>query len=291
MHYTGQVYRHPVEGSIPLLEVTAGCSHNKCTFCTMYRNTQFGVSPLAHVEADLQELKNSGMPITRLFLVNGEPLVLSTEKLIEIGELINKYFPNIETITSYASVMNLKNKSLEDLKALRALKFNQLHVGLESTYDPALKMMNKGFTKEDAYDNIKKLSEAGIQWDAIVMTGVAGKGNGETHIRETVDLLNKYPPYMVSVMTTSVSKGSELEILRDEGQFVECTELEKLEEELLLLDLLDFDDAYFFGSHVFNLVPISGSLKNKSNMMNHIKRSIKETEDSILNSVVKRANI
>ncbi len=149
MHYTGQVYRHPVEGNTPLLEVTAGCSHNKCSFCTMYRKTKFSVSPLAHVE--------------------------------------------------------------EDLKKLKSLRFNELHIGLESAYDPAIAQMNKGFTQKEAYECLARVKEAGMSWDAIIMIGVAGKGNGKIHIEQTAKLLNDFPPYMLSIMTTSVSSGTHLE--------------------------------------------------------------------------------
>ncbi len=291
MHYTGQVYRHPIEGSTPLLEVTAGCSHNKCSFCTMYRETKFKVSPLEHVEQDLQELKASGYPVKRIFLVNGEPFILSTEKLIKIGELINSYFPEIETITCYASMISIKRKSLEDLKKLRALKFNQLHIGLESAYDPALEQMNKGFTVAEAYENIEKLVQAGFEWDAIIMTGVAGKGNGKVHIEETAKLLNKFPPYLVSLMTTSVSEGTPLEKMRDNGEFIECTEREKIEEEIMLLELLEFEDAYFFGGHNYNLIPINAPLSKKAEIIKAMKDYIPTIDKNILDGVLKRANI
>lgn len=291
MHYTGQVYRHPMEAYTPLLEVTAGCSHNKCSFCTMYRETPFRVSPMEHIEEDLKELRSRESSVKRIFLVNGDAFVLSTEKLVTIAEKIKAYFPEIETITGYTSIKNLNSKSLEDLKKLKALKYNQVHIGLESAYDPAIKQMNKGFTQAEAYENLEKLTKAGIEWDALIMTGVAGKGKGKIHIEETAKLLNTFPPYMVSVMTTSVSEGSELEILRDRGEFVECTELEKLEEEKLLLKLLEQEDGYFFGSHNYNLVPVSGPLKDKQEIIEVIERRISNMDDAILNSVILRDSI
>lgn len=291
MHYTGQVYRHPMEAYTPLLEVTAGCSHNKCSFCTMYRETPFRVSPMEHIEEDLKELRSRESSVKRIFLVNGDAFVLSTEKLVTIAEKINAYFPEIETITGYTSIKNLNSKSLEDLKKLKALKYNQVHIGLESAYDPAIKQMNKGFTQAEAYENLEKLTKAGIEWDALIMTGVAGKGKGKIHIEETAKLLNTFPPYMVSVMTTSVSEGSELEILRDRGEFVECTELEKLEEEKLLLKLLEQEDGYFFGSHNYNLVPVSGPLKDKQEIIEVIEKRISNIDDAILNSIILRDSI
>jgi len=294
MHFTGQVYRHPMEGSTKLLEVTAGCSHNKCAFCTMYRNTKFGVLQIDHVEEDLIELKAMNVPVRRIFLVNGEAFVLSVARLIEIGQLINKYFPEIEIITSYASIQNLKNKSVEDLKVLRNLKFNEFHIGLESAYDPALKMMKKGFTVAEAYENLQKLKDAGMDWDVHVLTGLAGKGNSDLHIKETVKLINKFKPYMVSVMPIAVTKGIELEAIRDRGEFIECSELEKLEEEKMLLRLLDYDgldEAQFFGSHNYNLIPVSGVLSRRKEIIDYIDKKIATIDDDILNNVSQRAAI
>lgn len=291
MHFTGQVYRHPMEANTQLLEVTAGCSHNKCTFCTMYRKTPFAVSPMDHVEEDLQELKRLGRSIKRFFLVNGEPFVLSTEKLVEIGKRINHYFPEVETITCYTSIKNIRNKSVEDLKKLKALKFNELHVGLETAYDPALEQMNKGYTQKEAYENIQKLVDAGIKWDAFVMLGVAGKGNSEINIKETTNLINKFQPYMVSVMPTSVTKGSELELIRDRGEFIEPSEREMLEEEIMLLNKLDVGDAYFFGSHMYNLVPISGSLKHKKDMISHLQKKLETLDKEVLDDILERPSI
>ncbi len=291
MHYTGQVYRHPIEAGTPLLEVTAGCSHNNCSFCTMYRETPFQVSPLQHVEEDLKEMKSYGRPVKRIFLVNGEPFILSTAKLVEIGGLINSYFPEIETITCYASIKSLKNKTLEDLKQLKSLGFDELHIGLESAYEPAVRQMNKGFTVAEAYENIEKLTKAGMKWDAIIMMGVAGKGNGETHMRETAKLLNKFPPYLISPMTTSVVEGTPLEKMRDTGEFIECTEREVMEEEKLFLQLLEFEDAFFFGAHYYNLVAINGPLTKKDEMIRKIDIELDEMDPQILDSVYPRKSI
>ncbi len=291
MHFTGQVYRHPIEAQTPLLEITAGCSHNKCSFCTMYRETVFQVSPLEHVEEDLKELKSAGFPIKRLCLVNGEPFILSFEKLKKIGELINAYLPEVETITCYASIKSLKNKSFEELKILRALKYNELHIGLESAYNPALKQMNKGFTAEEAYENIEKLTKAGFDWDAIIMTGVAGKGNGKIHIEQTAKLLNKFPPYLLSLMTTSVSDGTPLEAMRDNGEFIECSEREKIEEERYLLELLDIGDAFFFGAHYYNLIPINGKFSEKNKIIDYIDKQLLQLDKDLLDGSYQRDNI
>lgn len=131
---TGQVYRPPSEAFTPRLEVTIGCSHNKCAFCTMYRKTPFSVSPLCDVEEDLKELKKTGDKIPCIYLTNGDPFVLSAENLVEIAHLIRKYLPEVEVITCYTSIQNMKSKSLEDLKLLKSLGYDELYIGLETAY-------------------------------------------------------------------------------------------------------------------------------------------------------------
>ncbi len=292
MHYTGEVYRHPMEGYTPLLEVTIGCSHNDCSFCTMYRETPFRMSPLEHVKEDLEELRSYGTKIPRLYLVNADPFVLSSQKLMVIGELIHKYLPEIETITCYASIQNIRNKSLEDLKKLREMGYNQLHIGLESAYDPALKIMNKGFTNAEAYEQLGKLKEAGFEYDALLMLGVAGRDAGLENAEATIKLLSTYNPYMVSIMPTSVTPGSDLEKIANRREYIELTELEMLKEEIRFLEGLDVgDDCYFFGSHNFNLVPVSGLMKDRDKMIAKLQNAIDTLDPKILNSTKPRGPI
>ncbi len=292
MRFTGEVYRHPMESNTPLLEVTIGCSHNECSFCTMYRKTPFKMSPIEHVREDLEELRSYNVKIPRIYLVNADPFVLSAEKLINIGEMINEYLPEIETITCYASIKNIMNKSVEDLKKLRALGYNDLHIGLETAYDPALKVMNKGFTNKDAYEQLGKLKEAGFRYDALLMLGVAGKGEALKHAEATIKLLSTYKPYMVSIMPTSVTPGSPLEEIADRGEYVELTEYEMLQEEIMILKELDVDDdCYFFGSHNFNLIPVSGRMRDRHAIVDHIETVMSTLSPEVLNSTKARGPI
>lgn len=288
MRYDGATYRHPVEANTFLLQVTVGCSHNKCSFCTMYQNTPFKTSPIEHIKEDIEEIKKFGVKVKRINLLNADPFVLSTKKLVEIGELINDAFPEIEAITGYCSVINLKNKSLEDLKRLRELNFNELHIGIESGYDPALKTMNKGYTIDEADQIISRLVEAGFNWDAIILQGIAGKGMGSINAKETAKFLNKYPPYMISLMSLDITKGSALDAIHARGEFEMASELEMLEEEKELLNLLEFEDCFFFGGHNYNLAPINENLKNKDKIIDYIDECIERYSKDVLEGNVRR---
>lgn len=293
MHYTGQVYRPPTEWQTPLLEITTGCSHNKCAFCTMYGKTPFRPSKLEDVESDVRELRETlGADLKRLFLLNGDPFALSAGRLLRIADLIRSYFPQIETMTCYTSINDVRHKSFADLKALREAGFNDLYVGLETAWAPALTMMRKGFTVEEEYAHIARLKEAGFRYAALLMTGVGGKGNSEINVRETAKLLNMYHPFIVAVLSTAVSPGSELERLRDAGAYVELTEREMLEEEILLLDSLDMeDDCFYFGSHPFDAVPVSGPFRERDVMVRHLRDALQTLPPDFLDSVWQRGSI
>lgn len=289
MHYTGQVYRPPLEAYTPLLEVTVGCSHNKCAFCTMYHLTDFSISPLENVIEDLKELQSLDKYLDRIYLLNGDPFVLSTEKLITIGELIHSYLPHMKTITCYTSFYNLKNKSVEDLKNLKKLGYNELYIGVETGYDKALDYLNKGADIYEYEEGLEKLKQAGIKYHAIIMLGVAGAGNSKVNAKKTAEFLNKYPPKSVFPMTTDVQKGSVLYDMRERGEFREATIREMLEEQIVLVKNLKLDDNSLYSSgHAVNLFNISHRFKNKKKILEKLKYAMEHTSEEILNSTNQR---
>jgi len=292
MHYTGPVYRHPLEAFTLLLQVTQGCSHNKCTFCTMYQDVSFKVDDLSLVEEDLKEARAIYNHLDRIFLENADPFVLSFEKLKAIGEMIRRYFPEMETISTYANIKNIKDKSVDELKELRALGYNELYVGLESGDDKVLKLMNKGYTAVEAEVEMEKLNDAGIEFFALLMLGVAGKGSGKAHAQTTATLLNKVKPKMISVIPTAVFPGSQLEVLRDRGVFIEPTEREMLHEEKHLLEALEPFDCLFYGKHSNNLVTVTGRLnKRKGKMIKEIDEGLSVFSDEILDRIMQRSSL
>ena len=189
MHYTGTIYRPPFEARSLLLQVTTGCSHNRCSFCTMYRNEQFGVEPLEQVEADLQEAREYVPNVTRVFLENGDPFALSADRLEEIAVMVHAYLPKVETIAMYASIKNVIGKTDEELKRLRILGINELNIGVESGLDDALSYMNKGYTAKQAVYELNRLGAAGIDYGANIILGCAGAERRHENAAATATLL------------------------------------------------------------------------------------------------------
>lgn len=204
-------------------------------------------------------------------MLNGDAFALFDDKLLAVARLVHKYFPNIQTLASYASIRNITDKSDEDLRRLKEAGFNDLYTGRESGWDQALKQMRKGFVIGDSYRELERLRAAGIRYAALVMPGIGGKNNSETNARETAKLLNARKPFMI-LATRAVMPGTPLEKMRDFGEYAELTEREIVEEELALPDAHDMDDnCYFFGSHSYNTVPVSGFFADKDKIMAYLE--------------------
>lgn len=296
MHYTGPVYRPPPEADTPLLEITYGCSWNKCSFCTMYHGQKFGISPLEHVESDLKELSRYyPKDLKKIYVENGDAFALQAHELLEISNLIHKYFPEVETIACYASIRNIKPKTVEDLKKLRAAGYDCFYIGLETAYDPALKQMRKGYTQADEYEALKKLEEAGITYNAIIMFGVAGKGNYRENVSETIKLLNRFKPRMILTMSTAVQDNTPLSEMVEKGEFEIPTEREMLDEEMLYLENLNMDDdCLYFGGHIYNLSRITQYFKYQNDMIERFKKRVEDLDKNnpgLLDSILPRGNL
>ena len=274
MHYTGTIYRPPFEARSLLLQVTTGCSHNRCSFCTMYRNEPFRVEPLEQIEEDLAEARQYVPNVTRVFLENGDPFALSLE---QIAVMIHAYLPRVETIAMYASIKNLIGKSDEELRRLRNLGINELNIGVESGLDEALAYMNKGYTSEQAKYELNRLKSAGIDYGANIILGCAGPERRHENAAATAALLNETKPYLIFTGTIHSDPGCPLYEDMQSGRFVESTFGEYLDEEEELLELLDLSDCYLFGLHPSNIVRMHGNLpEDKAAMLELVRKRREE---------------
>ena len=280
MHYTGPVYRHPLEANTPILEITYGCSWNKCVFCNMYKTVKFGPSPMEHIEEDLKEL--AGVyphNLRKITVANGDPFALSTHKLLEISDLIRKYFPEISVISCQTSIRNIMHKSQEELNQLYEAMYDDIYIGLESGCDDVLKLLNKGYSAKQASETLEKLQNSKMKFIALLMGGAGGEEFRKAHVADTAELLSRYPPKMISIITTGIAKGTKLAEMRDSGEFVQLTEREIIEDEISLIKKLDVPrQVYFFGHHQNNVARVSGHLKNKNELIREFEDKLHDLE-------------
>ena len=277
MHYTGTIYRPPFEARSLLLQVTTGCSHNRCSFCTMYRDEPFRVEPLEQIEEDLAEARQYVPNVTRVFLENGDPFALSADRLEQIAVMVHAYLPRVQTIAMYASIKNVIGKSDEELRRLRKHGINELNIGVESGLDEALVYMNKGYTSDQAKHELNRLKSAGIDYGANIMLGCAGPERRHENAAATAALLNETKPYLIFTGTIHSDPGCPLYEDMQSGRFVESTFGEYLDEEEELLELLDLTDCHLFGLHPSNIVTMHGNLpEDKAAMLELVRKRREE---------------
>lgn len=275
-----------------MLQVTVGCTHNKCWFCTMYKGTRFSIEDMGQIEMDLQEAREMNSSLTRIFLVNGDAFVLTAGRLKKISNNITNYFPEMETITMYASIRNIKHKTDEELRELKDLRINDLWIGLESGTDEVVEYLNKGFLLKDAYEQLARLNEAGIRHNAIFMLGAAGRGKGIQNAINTAKLINETKPALVGVTSLGFFKGSRLARDVKKNRFFPATELEILEEEKKLIELIEVENMLFYGDHPINAASITGRLPDeREELIATINDEIEAADEEFLNNSADRSTL
>lgn len=288
MKYTGQVYRPPYEANTLLLQVTVGCAHNKCTFCSMYRETQFAVEKIDQIEKDLQEAQRLHPDVKRIFLVNGDAFVLSARRLKEIAEKVHHYLPRVERISMYASINNIMHKSDAELKELAELGIADLWIGVETGHGEALEYLNKGATIADAYEQLERLNSAGITFLYGFMFGAAGKGRGIENAEANARLINQVKPLGIVPTTLNANPGTQLAADIDAGTFELATEREVLEEQKRTFELIEVP-TYYLGIHVINSLSFDAELPaDRQKSIERVERALETTSDDLLDSVPER---
>jgi len=285
MKYTEPVFRPPFEADSLLLQVTVGCSYNKCSFCTMYRKVGFHAESLAQIEKDLREAREAIPHVERIFLLNADPFALSANKLKAIGRKIDEILPEVKTIAMYASILNIINKTDEELKELRALKFNDFNIGVESGLPGMMEHFNKGYDLETAKTQLARLKKAGIDFSLNIIIGGAGTERHLENAGANAALVNETKPNLIFIANLHVDPGSELFDEMQRGEFVENTLGQNLEEEMKLLEHLAVEDCLFYGMHTSNVVPVQGMLPQaKEAMLERLKNASAAMDGRMLNS-------
>ena len=284
MHFTGTVWRPPYEAWSALLQVTAGCTHHSCKFCTLYEDVpfKFRLSPMSEIEEDIIEIYHAMPKTTRLFLVGANPFVLSTEKLKSIANLAKQYLHNLDSLGCFARITDITDKSVEELRSLRVLGYNRITIGVETGDDGALSFMNKGYKAKDIREQCAKLDEADIEYDIFYLAGIYGKGKSEKGIRNTLNIFNQLQPKIIGASMLTVYPSSELygEIRR--GIWEEEGEKEKLEELKLLIEGLDIR-THFAALGASNLFQLHGDLPSeKQKLIKEIDGILEKYDESVL---------
>lgn len=289
MHYTGTIWRPPYEAPSLLLEATGGCTHHKCKFCTLYADLPFAfrMSPLEDIEADLKEARKTysglwGRTPDRTFLTGANPFVLKYDRLMEIADLIHKYFPEMETIGGFARVTDVTLKSDEELAALHRAGYDGLTIGIETADDEALRFMEKGYQASDIVQQCKRLDRAGIRYSFFYLAGISGTGKGEAGARATAAVCNQLHPMVVGANMLTIYQDSRLYEEIQKGNWTEESETEKYKEVQVLVENLEIPTV-FAAMGASNAFQIQAELpKDKEKLLDILDDIIRNTGEEEL---------
>ena len=279
LDYIQPVFRPPSEGRSLIIQVANGCSYNKCTFCEMYTDQQkrFRPKPIEEIEAELRDLSKAGYPVKRVFLADGDAMTLSTRRLVDILQMINKYYPDVQRVSSYCLPRNLKKKSVEDLQDLADLGLSLLYVGCESGDNEVLRLVNKGEDYDSSLSALAKIKRAGIKSSVMILNGLGGPELSEQHALNSAKLMNAAQPDYLSTLVVEFPTGSERFEKAFEGRWRKLGKLELFREMQLLLSNLQLDKTIFRSDHASNYLVLKGILgKDKDKLLSMVNTAINQ---------------
>lgn len=276
MRYEGDIYRPPSEAYSLLVQVTIGCTHNKCTFCKMFKDKKFRVRKLEEVLEDLAWARKTYRRVQRIFLCDGDAMALKNDKLMPILDYIKEHFSECERVSIYSRATGVLRKTDEEMRQLYEAGITMVYIGAESGSDEVLKAVNKGETRAELIEAVKRIEACGMQASVTFISGLAGKDGWEDHAIQTGTMISEMQPSYVGLLTLIVESRVPMAQDIQEGRLRLLSPEEVMAETLLMLEHTDVEKTCVFRSnHASNYVSLRGDLpRDKEKMMNTLRRAM-----------------
>lgn len=275
MHYEGNIIRPPSEANSILLQTTVGCSHNKCTFCGAYKGERFKIKPMELIMEDIEFASQYCRMQKRLFLCDGDALIISQKKLPTILKTIKEKLPWVNRVGTYANAKSIKRKSLEELKGLKELGLGIIYMGLESGDDVTLEYVQKKNNSAEMIEEGRKIKAAGIKLSITVLLGLAGQERSFIHARETGRVLSEIDPEYVGALSLMLVPNTPLYDEWKNGKFQLLDSKGMLTELGAMIAHTDLTRGLFFANHASNYLPIKARLpKEKEGTLRLIEEAL-----------------
>ncbi len=258
--YEGRVFRPPSEAYSLIVQATIGCSHNRCTFCDMYKEKRFRVRRLEEVKADFDLARVAYQRVDRIFLADGDALMCPAAHLAEILRYIREKFPECERVTSYGSPKSILVKTQEELNELHELGLEMVYLGLESGSDEVLRRVNKGETAAEIVRAGQMVKAAGMKLSVTAIAGLGSLERSEEHAVQTARALSEMKPEYIGLLTLLFELPTPLMRDWEEGRFYLMEPVEIAAETLTLLENIDSEGSVFRANHASNYVNLAGTL-------------------------------
>jgi radical SAM superfamily enzyme YgiQ (UPF0313 family) len=277
MEYDMPLYRPPSEADSLIIQATHGCSANDCTFCYMYKGKKFRIRRVPEVKKDIDWCAKQWSGVTRVFLADGDALVVRTSQLLEILEHLHKKFPRLERVTSYANPLNLIAKSQADLDAIRQAGLTLLYYGVESGDPEVLKQVKKKGDPDTMAAGVDKAHQAGFEISVTVLLGLAGRVGSDRHADCTAALLNRLQPEYASALTLMLGPLEPVFAKSMGPGFTWLDKTEVLKELRRLIGGLELKNTVFRTNHASNWLPLKGTLnRDRDALLKVIDRALQD---------------
>lgn len=280
MQYEGSIYRPPSEAYSLIIQATIGCSHNRCTFCSMYKDKRFRIRPVEEVLADIEECRGRHRRVERVFLADGNALAMKTDDLKRILFKIREVLPECQRIGIYSSPKDILRKTGEELSMLKELGIGIAYMGLESGSDEILKNIKKGVTSDEMIEAGKKVKSSGIKLSITVISGLGGKAGWKEHALESARVLNEIDPEYLGLLTLLVEPGTEMEKQVEAGSLELMSPIEVMKETRMLIENLKLSSCVFRSNHASNYFALAGTLPmDRQRLLHDIDEALKMDYD------------
>ncbi len=279
MQYDEPLFRPPSEAHSLILQATLGCSNNTCLFCGMYKMKKFKVRPFEAFKKDVLECAQYMPGARRIFLADGDALVMSMSHFTKVLRLLYAKFPNLERVTCYANPINLLNKSMGELRQLREEGLDILYLGMESGNDEVLKRIAKGSTRAEILEAGRKALDAGFPLSVTVILGLGGRKLSEAHIRDTASLCSELNPTYLSALTLMLGPLEGYFAKTQGPDFDFLDKLDMLREVRGLVSALETSGTVFRTNHASNYLPLKGVLsRDRAQLLSAIDAALADPD-------------
>ncbi len=260
MHYEGMVIRPPSEANSILLQVTVGCSRNKCTFCGTYMGERFKIKSDEIIQADIAFAARYCQRQRRVFLCDGDALIIPQKRLVSILSDIRQQLPWVTRVGAYANAKSLKLKTPQQLETLKSLGLGILYMGLETGDDVTLKAIHKGALSDEMIQMGQKARQSGMKLSVTVLLGIAGRERSQIHAHETGRVLSAIDPEYVGALSLMLIPGTPLHDDYESGRFILIEPDEMLRELRTMIAETHLTRGLFHANHASNYLPIRAKL-------------------------------
>ncbi|MFA8435806.1 MAG: radical SAM protein [Marinifilaceae bacterium] len=271
IHYDEPLFRPPSEAYSLILQVTLGCAWNQCAFCEMYSSKKFRLRPEEEVFAEIESLSPYAQDIRKVFLADGNAMVLSFEKLSRLLDKLNESFPKLNRVSAYALPRDIEAKSDEELQLLAKKGLKLLYVGIESGDDELLKVINKGENFTGTSHALQRARKAGIKLSVMILNGLGGQNYSHQHAINSAKIVNQIQPEFLSTLVLSYPRGEEHFKQKFNGEFIPLNTIELIAEMKVFIENLELENTIFRSDHASNYLILKGNLnRDKQELLDRI---------------------